>query len=195
MKKLKQGKKQTVEQLKKQQEADSLREQLVTGPDLLIERKGSDKSLDLRNEKIELISGEILDLKKLWHYIDGKINEYEKRFSQDYYKEIFRLNGWPIPENGIISKKPNIVALFTIDYIYGRYPKEILPAIEKNNKYSQIGTRLYKHFQFLTPEGVILLEKFIAESVDIMKRCKFWDEFVAEHAKAYGHPFQSSLFN
>jgi hypothetical protein len=31
--------------------------------------------------------------------------------------------------------------------------------------------------------------------VGIMKRCKFWDEFVAEHAKAYGHPFQSSLFN
>jgi hypothetical protein len=195
MKKLKEQKKKTVEQLKKLEEAELLRKQLVTGPDLLIEKKGADKSLDLRNEKVELISGEILDLKKLWHYIDSKINEYEKRFSQEYYKEIFRLNGWPIPENGIISKKPSIVAQFTIDYIYGRYPKEILPAIEKNNKYSQIGTRLYKHFQFLTPEGVVLLEKFIAESVGIMKRCKYWDEFVAEHAKAYGHPFQSSLFN
>jgi hypothetical protein len=194
MKKVKEVRTKTVEQLKKQEEANALREQLIFGPDLLIERKGSDKSLDLRLEKVELISGEILDLKKLWHYIDRKINEYEKRFSQEYYKEIFRLNGWPIPESGIISQKPNIVAQFTKDYIYGRYPKEILPAIEINNKYSEIGIRLYKHFQFLTVDGVVLLEKFIAESVVIMKRCKYWDQFVAEHAKEYGHPFQSSLF-
>jgi hypothetical protein len=194
MKKVKQISKETAEQLKKLEEAKALREQLIFGPDLLIERKASDKSLDQRIEKIELISGEILDLTKLWHYLDSKINEYEKKFGQEFYREIFRLKGWAIPQSGIISKKPSIVGKITKDYIYGRFPKEVYPAIEIKNNYDEIGMRLYKHFQFLTPEGVIRLEKFIEESVVIMKKCKYWDEFISEHAKAYGHPFQVSLF-
>ncbi|CAN5159270.1 hypothetical protein BH23BAC1_BH23BAC1_27720 [soil metagenome] len=195
MKKEDEKNKKTVEQLKKLKEADALREQLLFGPDLLIEKKGSDKSLDQRIEKIELISGETLDLIELRYYLDSKINEYEKKFSQEYYREIFRLHGWAIPENGIISKKPSIVAQYTKDYIYGRFPREVLPAIETRNKYDKIGMRLYKHFQFLTPKRVIELEKFIEDSITIMKSCNYWDQFVAKHAIAYGHPFQTSLFN
>ena len=187
--------KKAVERLKKQQEANALREQLTLGPDLLIQSKGSDQALDKINEKIELISGKIIDLRELREYIDSKINAHVVRFVQDYYIEIFRLNGWTIPEGGIISYKPNIVGKFTIDIIYGRFPKEVLPALEGNNRYNEIGVHLYKHFQFLTPKGIELLDKFIGESVIIMKNCKYWNEFVTEHAKKYGYPFQTSLFN
>jgi hypothetical protein len=155
----------------------------------------SDRKLDRENQKIKLRSGKIIDLYELDKYIDDKINTYAKEFGQDYYLEIFRLNGWKIPESGIISYKPNIVGRYTIDIIYGRFPKEVLPTIEGNNKYNEIGIRLYKHFQFLTPKGIELLEKFIEDSVIVMKKCKFWDEFVEEHARIYGFPFQTSLFN
>ena len=195
MKKIENSSKQTSEQLRKAQEADELRKQLVFGPDSLIERKGSDKSLDKKIEKIELISGEIIDIKKLYEYIDNKINDYGVQFQQSWYREIFRLNGWEIPESGIISKKPSIVAKYTIDIIYGRFPKEVLPVIESKNKFDEIGIRMYKHFQFLTPEGVKKLSKYLEESELIMTRCTHWDEFVREHAKAYGHPFQMSLFD
>jgi hypothetical protein len=160
----------------------------------LIERKGSDKSLDKTIEKIELISGEIIDIKKLYEYIDKKINDYGIQFQQSWYREIFRLNGWEIPASGIISKKPSIVAKYTIDIIYGRFPKEVLPVIESKNRFNEIGIRMYKHFQFLTPEGVKKLGKYIEDSEKIMKRCTYWDEFVREHAKVYGHPFQMSIF-
>ena len=172
-----------------------MRKQLTIGPDSLIQRKGSDRSLDKRIEKIELISGEIIDVKKLYEYIDNKINEYDIQFQQSWYREIFRLNGWEIPENGIISKKPSIVAKYTIDIIYGRFPKEVLPVIETKNRFNEIGIRMYKHFQFLTPEGVKKLGKYLEQSEQIMARCTYWDEFVREHAKEYGHPFQMSVFD
>lgn len=195
MNKIENSNNKTQEQLKKAQEADALRKQLTIGPDSLIQRKGSDKSLDQKIEKIELISGEIIDVKKLYEYIDNKINDYGIQFQQSWYREIFRLNGWEIPESGIISKKPSIVATYTIDIIYGRFPKEILPVIETKNRFNEIGSRMYKHFQFLTPEGIVKLGKYLQQSEDIMKRCTYWDEFVREHAKVYGHPFQMSIFD
>ena len=195
MKKIKNSSKKTVEQLRKEQEANALRKQLTIGPDLLIQRKGSDKALDQRNEKFKLLSGETIDLKELAEYIDDKINTYKPRYTQSWYKEVFRLNGWDMPKNGKISKKPLVVARYTIDIIYGRFPKEVLPVLEVKNKYYKIGVRLFKHFQLLTPEKVSKLEDYIKESEEIMKRCKTWDEFEREHAKVYGLPFQLSIFD
>ncbi|WKN42215.1 P63C domain-containing protein [Tunicatimonas pelagia] len=195
MKKIKNSSKKTVEQLRKEQEDNALRKQLAISPDLLIQRKGSDKALEQRAEKIKLISGETIDLKELAEYIDDKINTYKSRFTQGWYKEVFRLNGWEIPKNGKISKKPQVVAKYTIDIIYGRFPKEVLPVLEHQNKYDKIGIRLFKHFQFLTPEKVTKLEDYIKESEVIMKRCKTWSQFEKEHAKVYGLPFQLSIFD
>jgi len=187
--------KKAAEKLRKEEEANALRQQLALGPDLLIKRKASDKYLDQRIEKIELINGEVIDLIKLRQFIDSKINAYAKKFGQEFYKEIFRLNGWKIPENGVIYRKPSVVGKFTNEIIYGRFPKEVLPQLQGNNKYNDIGMRLYKHFQFLTPDGILKLEKFIFESVLVMKKCHHWDEFVSEHAKKFGYPFQKSIFD
>ena len=177
-------------------EADkALRDQLTLGPDLLVQRKSSEESIDKKIEKVELTNGETLDLRALRSYIAERIQVYEKKFDQEYYREIFRLNAWPIPKNGIISRKPSIVGRYTNDIIYGRFPKEVLPRIESQNRFDEMGKRLYKHFQFLTPEGTVRLEQYIKDSITIMKKCEHWDEFVAEHAKAFGHPFQTSLFD
>lgn len=185
----------TAEKLKKIEDNNRLRLQLTSGPDLLIEKKKSDTSLDFRIEKIELINGRVINIKELRAYIDGKIHDYGIKFHQEFYREIFRLNSWALPVSGIIKEKPNIVAEWTNLYIYGRFPKEVLPEIQGNNDYNAIGIRLYRHFQFLTEEGIVKLENFILEAIQIMKRCTTWDEFVKEHAIAYGFPFQTSLFN
>lgn len=171
-----------------------LRHQLILGAELLIQVKGTDEALDRRIEKVQLLSGETVNLIEYNKYIASKINAYHKRFPQAFYQEVFRLMGWHIPQNGIISHKPSIVGKFTKQIIYGRFPKEILPAIENKNQYDIMGMRSYKHFQFLTPEGVELLERYIEDAIIIMKKCKYWNEFVEMHAKNYGNPFQSSLF-
>jgi len=187
--------KKTVEQLRKQDEAAELRKQLTIGPDLLIEKKSTDEALDRRLEKIELINGESIDLKKLRDYIDGKIAKYSKRFGQEFYHQIFRLNGWVIPASGVISHKPGVVGQITVEIIYGRFPKEVLPELQQYNKYDEIGMRMYKHFQLLSDDAVKKLDVFILDSVSLMKECKHWDQFVRKHAEKYGHPFQASLFD
>lgn len=188
----------TTDQLKadqlKKEEAALLRQQLALGPDLLIKKKSSDEALDQRLTEIELINGQSIDLKKLKDYIDGKIAKYARRFGQDFYAEIFRLNGWAIPASGVIAHKPGVVGQITIDIIYGRFPKEILPQLRQFNKYDEIGMRMYKHFQLLSDDAGKKLDIFIADSVALMKQCKHWNEFVRKHAEKYGHPFQGSLF-
>lgn len=196
MKKTDDQSKKTAEQLLKEAQAEALRKQLALSPDLLIQEKGSDKSLERRIEKITLINGNVLYLSKIRKYIDDKINAYEKKFGQDFYREVFRLNGWTIPKDGIIRQKPSIVGQFTNDIIYGRFPKEVLAQLQDSNKWDeQLGMRPHKHYNLLNPVNSDKVDEYIKQSIAIMKRCKFWDEFVAEHAKVYGHPFQTSLFN
>lgn len=182
--------------IKRIEEENALRLKLTAGPDELIKTKYTDAALDSYLEKIELINGRIINVKEILAYIDGKIRDYGIKFRQEFYKEIFRLKGWVIPDSGVIKEKPQIVAVYTALYIYGRFPKEILTELQDSNKFNdEMGQRMYKHFNLLTPDGVIKLEKFINDSIDIMKKCQNWDEFVREHAKAYGKPFQTSLFS
>lgn len=179
----------------KKEEAAKLRKQLILGPDLLIDKKGSDKALDQRILKVELICGRTIDLEKYNEYFNSTIRDYEKRIPQAWYHQVFRLHGWTIPKNGIIVHKPGIVAKYTVDILYGRFPKEVLPILEKYNPINEFGFRRFKHFQRLSPEADLRLQEYIQNSLAIMKKCTYWDEFVSEHAKAYGHPFQTSLFD
>lgn len=194
MKKIKNPTPEELERLKKAEEAEALRLQLMQGPESLIQRKQTDRSLDHRIEKVELLGGKIINLRELQDYLDGMIHDYGVMFKQNFYKQIFRLNGWKMPECAKIKEKPSIVAVYTNDFIYGRFPKEILPKLQGNNQFNEIGVRMYRHFQFLSEEGAKKLETFIEDAVAIMERCTTWDEFVKEHAKAYGFPFQTSLF-
>lgn len=158
-----------------------------------VEAKFSDKNLDRQNEIIKLRNGSEISLKSLSDIIAKNAQEYSVTFKREWYREINRLNGWNIPEERL-HKKPPIVSVYTIELIYGRFWKEVLPELRSLNPYIGFAMRGYKHFQFLTPEGKLYLEKYIDDSLDIMKTCNKWHEFRVKYGNKFGIPFQFSLF-
>ncbi|MCF0065102.1 P63C domain-containing protein [Dyadobacter chenwenxiniae] len=174
-------------------EKSQLRLQLLTGPDLKIS-----KETETEKDVIELLSGSKIDLKKraeeLRKFLAKSKQRYEKAFTKDFYKQINRLNGWAISEDKTYQKPP-IVARFTIEIIYRRFPKDILPALQHLNPYVVFGLRKFKHFQWLNDEGRILLEGYIEEATTMMETCKTWYEFRVKYSQTYNVPFQLNFID
>lgn len=153
----------------------------------------SDKDLDRYLQKIELLSGEVLDLNKL-NVVAKDLQVYQPRFVKEYYTEIFRLNKWLIPTEGIIAQKPNIVGKWTKEIIYSRFDSRVLPTLELLNPYIRIGLRKHKHHQYLNEEGLTLLERYIEEAIQVMKISSYWYEFRAKLFERYGVPYQLEIY-
>ena len=167
---------------------------LLAGPEKKIDNK-----VELDKDVIELLSGSKINvkevLKEVKRFIANAWAIYQVTFPKEYYQHINRLNGWNIPDH-MLYLKPHIVARFTNELIYRRFPKCVLPALQHLNKYVAYRLRRYKHFQRLTSEGKVMLERFIKEAVDCMAECTTWDEFRVKYAQQYPLPSngQSSLF-
>lgn len=112
-----------------------------------------------------------------------------------YYSEIYRLNGWDdLNPNDFI--KPMNVAIWTNEIIYGRFYKDVLPAIQIMNPFVP-GTcvRWNKNYNYFNNEGIKMLIKYRDEAITIMKTCSTWHEFRVKYGKEYGVTYQGSLFD
>lgn len=173
----------------------------MQGPENRVQQKYSDRSLDRENEIIELLGGRQVTIRQIKDIISKCEQECAGLYKQEYvttfppifYAEIDRLNNWNRPKEKK-HEKPPIVGRWTKEIIYGRFPKEVLPVLEQLNPYIGFGIRLYKHFQWLTPEGKTQLESFITDSINVMQSSNTWYEFRIKYAKRFGVPFQLSAF-
>jgi len=181
-------KRQVAEQGKQQ-----LIELLLQGPEIRVQQQYSDRNLDRENEIIELLGGRQVTIRQIKDIIAKCEQEYVPTFPQAFYSQIDRLNNWHRPKEKQ-HEKPPIVGRWTKQIIYGRFPKEVLPVLEQLNPYIGFGIRLYKHFQWLTPEGKAQLHEFIDESIEVMQSSSSWYEFRVKYARQYGVPFQLSAF-
>lgn len=176
-------------QLKKQ-----IREQeglsLIFSADTLLPNRGTDANLDFALEKIELRSGKIVSLKDIRNVIAENRQVHFVMFVQDFYKQMCRLKGLKYEPN----RRPYIFAKYTIELIYARFDKSVLPTLEYKNPYNEFGFRNYKHFQFLNEQGIILLGGFISNAVETMKEYTNWYEFRINYAKQNGLPIQLKLW-
>lgn len=154
----------------------------------------TDKDLDRYLQKIELLSGVVIDLSKL-DVVSNNLLEYAPRFCREFYVQIFRLNSWDTAENGTISKKPPIVGKWTKEIIYGRFNNKVLPTLEYLNPYVRIGLRKHKHHQYLNADGLLKLETFIEDAVQVMKESSTWYEFRVAFYEKFRVPYQVDLFN
>lgn len=170
-----------------------LAKQILLQTELQIVDKFSDKALDTRREKIELLSGRIIFPNEIKDVVSISFREYAPRFPQVYYLEIARLNGW---DEKVVRRyyKPVMVARFTNELIYNRFQSDVLPRLQQLNPFVSSGIRRGKHFQWLTQPGQILLDQYIDDAVNMMKECKTWYEFKFKHAKKFGLPLQLDLF-
>lgn len=172
-----------------------LKLKLLRSPEDKIQERFSDKNLDRKNE-IELLSGRFINIEEeqeaIRLMIATALKDYSPRVPQEYYKQIFRLNGWKIPE-GKIKEKPSAVGKYTNEIIYSRYNRVILPELKRLNPYVTLGKRNFKHFQLLTEEGQALFDVYVNDAIEVMKQSSDWYDFRIKHSQKFGVTFQLDL--
>ena len=163
-----------------------------------VEDQFEDEYIDRQSLKIELRNGTVLDTSTI-DFVTHELQNHEKRFPQEYYQEIFRLNkhrgkDWAIPENGIIVHKPHLVGKWTKEIIYSRFGKDMLPVLENYNPYIAIGVRRHKHYQFLDDDGIKILDQYIQDAIDVMKLSNSWYNFRIKLYQIHKVPYQLDIF-
>lgn len=154
----------------------------------------TDTHLDREDEKIKLLGGSEISISGLKQFIKGHAQPHETRFTLEYFTHICRLNGWPEEEAKQFHKRPE-VALYNRQIIYGRFPKEVIQALETVNPYYRFAQRMFMHHQFLTPKGVEDLKMYIKQAIELMKECSNWHDFTVKYGNRYGLPYQLSIFD
>lgn len=87
-------------------------------------------------------------------YISPELMPWEKRFPDEFYREIFRLNNWGyLTVNGInIQNRPGCIGTWTKKYIYSVLPHGVLEALLERTERNDNGRLRYKLHQHLTRE-------------------------------------------
>jgi len=128
-------------------------------------------------------------------YISKELLPWQHKFPDEFYKEIFRLNGWGYFASGNIDikKRPSVIGHWTNDLIYKRLPKNVLEELKKNTPKSKRGNYTARFHQSLSMDiGQPHLERQLASVLTLMKISDNWKDFMLNFNKAYG---QQNLFD
>lgn len=117
-------------------------------------------------------------------YLLKEYAEWAKRFPDEFYQEIFRLNKWQW--KGMKLNRPSIVGTYTNDIVYKRLAPGVLEELKKLNPPDEKGIRKIKHHQFLTQDiGHPALQRHIYAVIVLMKASSSWRQFHGMLAKAF----------
>ena len=83
-------------------------------------------------------------------YLRTEFAVWAKTFSDQFYKEIFRLKGWVYDPKSI--KRTSVIGKYTNDIVYKRLAPGILKELQNRNPVLDGGYRKAKHFQLLTED-------------------------------------------
>lgn len=137
---------------------------------------------------------ERVELQKILNaYISDEILKWQLTFTDEFYKQVFRLWNLPfIPK--YIKNKPSFIGTLTNKYIYERLPKGVLEKIRDNTPKTEKGNWKYKFHQSLTPEvGREHLKKQIIEVTTLMSVSENKDKFEELFKTKYNQSSQLRL--
>lgn len=127
-------------------------------------------------------------------YFADEIKRYAFQFPTEFYKLIFKLNGWPYDDESI-KKRPSIIGKCTNEMIYMRFPKGVFAKIQEKNPVTEKGYKKYKNYNLLTEEvGLPELQEFISNTMFLMRAAPNWKRFKNSLQRALGNPYQGDLF-
>lgn len=116
-------------------------------------------------------------------YISKDLLPWQKRFPDNFYREIFRLNGWNYTVQDI-KQRPGVVGTWTKKLIYEQLPKGILKELEKNTPKSEDGKYKAKLHQSLTADiGNPHLQSQIYSIIGVMNISDDWKSFIRNFNK------------
>lgn len=146
---------------------------------------GKFKGTKADNWKLEYISvfeqmEDIIEAQKLntvSKYVLPERTKWEKRFPENFYREIYRLNKWDWAHYEKNKTHYSVMGTWTDKYIWKTFPKEVQERIKQLNYRLDSGTLEFKNHQFLTQPGIDELEAKILQVVAVMETCQTWKEF------------------
>lgn len=108
-------------------------------------------------------------------YVEKAARPWVKMFHLDFYRHIYRLNGWPFdPEN---NSRPGVIGTWTND-IYDRLAPGVRQALHDRVKRNAKGKPTQKLTQLLTPEdGKPALERLLEGVILLMRMSSDWGSF------------------
>jgi hypothetical protein len=111
-------------------------------------------------------------------YISPTLLPWTKRFPDEFYKEMFRLNNWPYDPESV--KRPGIIGTWTNELIYEQLPEGVLEELKHKTPKNR---RLH---QSLTPDvGHPHLSNQLAAVTAIMRLSSNWRKFMSNFARAF----------
>jgi P63C domain len=124
-------------------------------------------------------------------HVEKAARPWVKMFHLDFYRHIYRLNGWIFdPEN---TARPGVVGTWTND-IYERLAPGVLEALRDRVKRNAKGKPTQKLTQLLTPEiGKPALERLLEGVILLMRMSMNWTDFkqkLDEYYPRYGDTLQ-----
>ena len=138
---------------------------------------------------------ERFELQKILNaYISEEILKWQLTFTDEFYKEVYRLWGLPFIPKYIINK-PSFIGKLTSKYIYELLPKGVVQKIKEKTGKTERGNWKYKWHQSLTPEiGREHLKKQIIEVTTLMSVSKSKEQFDGLFQQKYNkQPVQLQL--
>ena len=119
-------------------------------------------------------------------YIAPELLSWQKKFPDEFYKEIFRLNKWDYTVNGI-KQRPGIVGTWTKKLVYQQLPKGVMQELYSKTPKTITGKLAAKLHQSLTFDvGNSHLEKQLISVITLMNISKDWGEFLKYFKRKFG---------
>ncbi len=115
---------------------------------------------------------EIRDKLALQEILDKYLLDYRatwaKRFPNEFYKEIFRLNRWAYDPSSV--RRPSIIGTMTNDMVYARLAPGILDELRKRTPKDEKGRRRHRYHQLFTDDlGHPKLQEHLSNVITLMK--------------------------
>lgn len=118
-------------------------------------------------------------------YISEELLPWTKRFPDEFYKEMFRLNGWTF--NPASVKRPSVIGHWTNSLVYDQLPKGVKEELQANTPKDDKGRRKHKFHQLLTHDiGNPHLEKQLVSVITLMNVSANWRAFKSLFARKFG---------
>ncbi len=117
-------------------------------------------------------------------YLGKELAAWAKRFPDEFYRQIFRLRGWPWV--GRTKNPPQIVGKYTDIIVYQRLAPSLVETLRRLNPKDEKGNRPHKRHQYLSADvGHPALAQHVHATTAIMRTCKTWPEFLGRLKMAF----------
>jgi hypothetical protein len=108
-------------------------------------------------------------------YVRKDAQKWALMFDIEFYRQIYRLNGWPF--DPARTARPGVIGIWTND-IYDRLAPGVRPELHRRVKRNQMGKPTQKLSQYLTDEdGKPEMKRLLEGVIVAMKLSQNWDDF------------------